>query len=99
MATTVGLFDGIFGSWGRKANALVARAQRAATAGDEEAIATPNSVLSAERATIDIVTAQASSGITAITSTSTSHSGRPSPATTMPVDTGWTPLSQRPTTR
>ena len=63
-------------------------AQRAATAGEEEAIATPNIGGVAERATIENVTGQLSSGMTAITSTSTSHSGRASPATTMPVETG-----------
>jgi hypothetical protein len=63
-------------------------AQRDATAGDDEAIATPNIRASAVRATIENVTAQLSSGITAITSTSTSHSGRANPATTMPVETG-----------
>ncbi len=74
-------------------------AQRAATAGEEDAIATPNIGGSNERATMEKVTPQLSSGITAITSTSTSHSGRARPATTMPVDTGYTPLSQRPTVR
>jgi len=62
--------------------------QRAATAGEEEAIATPNSRASADRATIENVMPQVSSGMTAITSISTSHSGRASPATTMPVETG-----------
>ena len=36
-------------------------------------------------------------GITAITSISMSHSGCASPLTTSPVETGWTPRSQRPT--
>ncbi len=63
-------------------------AQRAATAGDEEAMATPNRRASGVRATIEKVMAQAPSGIIAMTSTSTSHSGRASPATTMPVETG-----------
>jgi len=63
-------------------------AQRAATAGDEEAMATPNMPVRAQRAAIENVIDQVSSGITAITSTSTSHSGRARPATTMPVDTG-----------
>ena len=40
-----------------------------------------------------------SAGITAVTSISTSHSGRASAVTTRPVDTGWTPLSHLPTTR
>jgi len=48
----------------------------------------PNSRASEDRATIENVMPQASTGMTAITSISTSHSGRASPATTMPVDTG-----------
>jgi hypothetical protein len=63
-------------------------AQRAATAGEDDAIATPNMRVCVQRAAIENVIGQLSSGITAMTSTSTSHSGRASPATTMPVDTG-----------
>ena len=63
-------------------------AQRAATAGDDEAMAMPKDCVSAERAMIEKVTGQDASGTTAITSTSTSHSGRARPATTMPVETG-----------
>jgi hypothetical protein len=63
-------------------------AQRAATAGEDDAIATPNMRVRAQRAAIENVIGQLSSGITAMTSTSTSHSGRASPATTIPVDTG-----------
>ena len=74
-------------------------AQRAATAGDEEAMAIPKWPASGVRAAIEYVNLQASSGMTAITSTSTSHSGRASPDTTMPVETGWTPFSQRPIVR
>ena len=40
-----------------------------------------------------------SSGITAMASISTSHSGRARADTTMPVETGNTPFNQRPTTR
>ena len=36
---------------------------------------------------------------TAVASISTSHSGRASALTTMPVDTGCTPFSQRPIVR
>ena len=39
------------------------------------------------------------SAITAVASISTSHSGRARAETTIPVDTGCTPLSQRPITR
>jgi len=67
---------------------LRACAQRAATAGDDDAIATPKLRRSGDRATIEKVMTQASSGMTAMTSTSTNHSGRARPATTMPVDTG-----------
>jgi hypothetical protein len=63
-------------------------AQRAATAGEDEAIATPNMRVRVHRAAMEKVIDQLSSGITATTSTSTSHSGRASPETTMPVDTG-----------
>ena len=35
---------------------------------------------------------------TAVASISTTHSGRASAVTTMPVETGWTPFSQRPMT-
>jgi len=66
----------------------LAWAHRAPTAGDEEEIATPNIARSGERATIEKVTDHSSSGITAMTSTSTSHSGRARADTTIPVDTG-----------
>jgi len=38
------------------------------------------------------------SGITAVASISTSHSGRASAETTMPVDTGYTPFNHFPVT-
>src|SRR5207247_2804542 len=38
-------------------------------------------------------------GLTATTVTSTSHSGRASATTTRPVNTGYTPLRRRPSTR
>ena len=83
-----------------------AKAQRAATAGDEEDIAIPIMPDCGQRADIEKVTwplpsmnGYSSSGITAIASISTSHSGRARAETTIPVDTGKTPFSHLPTTR
>ena len=64
-------------------------AQRLATAILEEATATPTIPVSGQRAAMDIVIlAYPAVGITAVTSISTSHSGRASAETTTPVETG-----------
>ena len=79
-----------------------AHAQRAATAGDDDEMATPNCPL---RATAprdgkrhESSFAERSGGITAVASISTTHSGRARAVTTIPVETGKTPFSQRPIT-
>ncbi|MNI72346.1 hypothetical protein D3C73_1282820 [compost metagenome] len=80
-----------------------ARMQREATAGDDDETAAPNWPEAGQRAMIEKVMVGGlngcQSGMTAVASISTSHSGRAKADTTMPVDTGNTPLSQRPTTR
>ncbi len=85
-----------------------AQAQRAATAGDDEEMATPNWPVFSQRATMEKVMnvpfrrfsgTLAQSGMTAVASISTSHSGRASAATTRPVQTGNTPLMYSPIVR
>ena len=79
------------------------KAQRLATQIEDEVIATPSAPVSGSSAAIEKVMAGTSAsragGITAITSISTSHSGRASADTTSPVETGNTPFSHLPTAR
>ncbi len=81
------------------------KAQRLATAIEDEVTAQPSAPVAGQRPAIEKVMpdapgrAAASSGITATTSISTSHSGRASAETTSPVDTGNTPFSHAPTVR
>ena len=75
----------------------LAKAQRAATAGEDEEIANPNCPVSAHFATIEKVTLNPSqSGITKVASISTSHSGRAKAVTHSPVETGYIPFRYSP---
>ena len=76
-------------------------AQRAATAGEEDAITMPNWPVLAQRAIREKVMVVSlwgpdQSGITAVPSISTSQLGRAKADTTSPVDTGCTPLMYAP---
>jgi hypothetical protein len=66
-------------------------AHRAATAGDEEETAIANIPVVGQRAAMEKVIG-VQSGITAVASTSTTHSGRARAEMTSPVDTGNTPF-------
>ena len=73
-------------------------AQRAATAGEEDEITIPNRPVSGQRARREKVMAD-QSGMTAVASISTTHSGRARAVTTTPVETGCTPLMYSPMVR